>query len=376
MSVRSAHEVDVELRSALHDYHRAEQRSVLCFAEVVERRLYCDLGYGTIFEYAAEALGFSRQRTYGFLRMAEGIQRLPELRAALAAGEIGWTKAREVIKVAGPKSAAKWIAVAKRVPRRELEGRVVRARQRRAVARKANPAQGELAPKSPRVQHAALPDLPDESPEPVTFRLSPVQLARYEALIEKLHKQRAVPPGSSREEILLAGLEGLVASAGTELLPRGNNGTSCKIVISECPSCKRARVETHRGPKAIAKHELAVLKCDAILQDERARQRHTIPPRIRHAVLERDQYRCQTPGCPNTRFLEIHHIRPRRNGGANELGNLLTLCSRCHRRVHAPHQNMALISPQVDEETGVCPHPTGQAPMRSHSEPGAQGEFS
>ena len=350
-SQSTAREVDAELRSALSDYRRAEQRTVLCFAEVVERNLFREPGYATIFQYASESLGFSAKRTFGFLRLAEAFQRLPELRAALMAGAIGWTKAREIIKVAGPKNVAKWLELAKGLSRRELEAKVLRARQRRVVARKSNPAQRALAPKPVRLpprtvsapeacspEQSSLLDVPDdlvdESPEPITYRLTPTQLARYEALIEKVHKLLAAAPGSSREEILLAGLEALVESASSELSSRGDNATPYRIVVSECPTCKRARLQTNRGTKRIAQPELETMKCDAILEDEEGRRRRTIPPRTRRAVLKRDQHRCQAPGCTNARFLEIHHVRARQNGGSNDLQNLVTLCSRCHRMMH------------------------------------------
>ena len=365
-------EVDAELRAAVRDYRSAEQRSVLCFAEVVERQLFREIGYGTIFEYASEALGFSRQRTYGFLQLAEAIQRLPQLRAALVAGEIGWTKAREIIKVAGPGSVAKWISLAQRVSRRELEERVLRARQRRVVERKTNPAQPALAAKPAKPAKApargprpgtvdtqrprpesisaqgSLLDIPtdpvDESPEQVAHRLTPAQLARYEALIEKLYKLRAVPAGSTREEILLAALDALVASANGKLSPRGDNATPYRIIVSECPSCRRACLQTNRGTKGIATHELEAMKCDAIIEDDQGHRRRTIPPRVRRAVLKRDQHRCQAPGCTNTRYLEIHHIRAVKNGGTNRLANLTTRCSRCHRRVHARDYRTAVIA--------------------------------
>ena len=35
-----------------------------------------------------------------------------------------------------------------------------------------------------------------------------------------------------------------------------------------------------------------------------------------------------------TRFLEIHHVAPRNEGGTNRIENLTTLCSRCHRFTH------------------------------------------
>jgi len=50
-------------------------------------------------------------------------------------------------------------------------------------------------------------------------------------------------------------------------------------------------------------------------------------------VLSRDGYRCTT--CGATRDLHVHHIVPRREGGPDELSNLVTLCFTCHERLHA-----------------------------------------
>ncbi|MCK9995977.1 MAG: HNH endonuclease, partial [Candidatus Krumholzibacteria bacterium] len=58
------------------------------------------------------------------------------------------------------------------------------------------------------------------------------------------------------------------------------------------------------------------------------------PPRTRREVLARDQHRCQAPGCGRTRFLEVHHIKPRHQGGSNTTENLMTLCASCHRLWH------------------------------------------
>ena len=51
---------------------------------------------------------------------------------------------------------------------------------------------------------------------------------------------------------------------------------------------------------------------------------------IRLDVLERDQYRCCQ--CGSTENLHIHHIRPRRKHGSNQMNNLQTLCRDCHVR--------------------------------------------
>ena len=65
------------------------------------------------------------------------------------------------------------------------------------------------------------------------------------------------------------------------------------------------------------------------------RARATIPPAVRRRVLERDQHRCQIPGCRHTLDLDVHHILPRADGGTHDPRCLITLCGAHHRAVHA-----------------------------------------
>ncbi|HVL90312.1 MAG TPA: HNH endonuclease [Actinomycetota bacterium] len=59
-----------------------------------------------------------------------------------------------------------------------------------------------------------------------------------------------------------------------------------------------------------------------------------IPRRIRRAVTTRDQG-CRFPGCDRpVAWTDAHHIRPRSHGGASTPANLISLCRRCHRRIH------------------------------------------
>lgn len=52
---------------------------------------------------------------------------------------------------------------------------------------------------------------------------------------------------------------------------------------------------------------------------------------IRKAVILRDGCKCKECGKSNT-VLEVHHINPKRLNGSNTLGNLITLCSKCHQK--------------------------------------------
>jgi hypothetical protein len=60
---------------------------------------------------------------------------------------------------------------------------------------------------------------------------------------------------------------------------------------------------------------------------------------VRGRVVERDGHRCRAcgkdlRGVPGW-VTEVHHIRPRAEGGSDHPSNLLTLCVMCHKRITA-----------------------------------------
>ena len=63
--------------------------------------------------------------------------------------------------------------------------------------------------------------------------------------------------------------------------------------------------------------------------------------RRREAII-RDDYACQECGAQGGRKgdtqLHVHHIKPVAEGGSDDLENLETLCSSCHRSTHAENQ--------------------------------------
>lgn len=50
---------------------------------------------------------------------------------------------------------------------------------------------------------------------------------------------------------------------------------------------------------------------------------------LRRAVFERDNMACTK--CGNRQKLEAHHVEPVSEGGLSVMGNLVTLCRKCHR---------------------------------------------
>jgi 5-methylcytosine-specific restriction endonuclease McrA len=315
-----AAQVDALLRQAVGACDRAHECAVLWFAEVQRRGLHRQLGHASLQLYATQALGFSDNRYHQFKRLADDLDRLPVLREAVEAGEIGWTKAQQVARVATAATQAAWVEKAVTTGRRELELQVRQARQRPPAAPAAQLAIDTVA------QPVADP------PTTISLRADGVQLARFETLVEKAHQLGLVPVSADRLDVLLAALESLVSAAGNEQARPA--GPAAQIIIHQCPDCERAAVTTSRGEKRVAPAQLATLACDARVQRPDKPNRATIKPSVRAAVLARDRHRCTTPGCRSTHFLEVHHVKPRGQGGSNRAENLITLCSRCHGFVH------------------------------------------
>jgi hypothetical protein len=415
--------VDKALRHALHALGHAHCAAVICFAEILARRLYRELGYSSIHHYAANALGFSPSRTAQFLRLAEALNRLPLLSAAVLTGQLGWTKAVIVADIATERTEAVWLAEAQRLSRPDLAHRatLTRARAREAAAAQAlefstresllppcPPAPPAPPPTDPPPPHAttsahASPsatgaasrpaagptaavmtatsapatrppadggspsrwalfgngladpagDLPPAGPLHVTLSFTPAQYARWAAQIERARKlaargSRVVPGASSREELLLAALDELIAAANvgndaghaataTDAPARGHHGSPYQIILFRCQGCGGTRIQTPLGTRMLSRPAAEAAACDARVLTPEGRNVTTIAPAVRRAVLVRDGYRCCAPGCTGTRFLEVHHRVPRARGGTNRPDNLVTLCAACHRLRHEPH---------------------------------------
>lgn len=389
LSSLPAREVHERLRKALAELQRAERNAVLWFAEIVRRKLYRELGYSSIHQYAELELGFGMTKTSQFLRLSESLKRLPRLRRSLARGEIAWTAAREVAMVATPNTEKAWITQAKQIPRRELEQRVAETR-RQARAGTSGKAQSTLEMGAPvsaadsgsgSTSHDDAGNVAEVRVDPATpvnvsLRMTAEQYARYQALLEALRKQKA---GTDAVDLVLAALEeaavgdasndspremseakaqtvtsegdstahfprgkseprpGVGSGAGNSSeLPRGKYRRSpYQVVVQKCPSCNGATIPTNRGERVLSPVELRTILCDSRVLAPGKRNKTPIPERVRRAVMQRDRFRCRAGGCGRTSFLAVHHLAPREAGGTNTLENLITLCSGCHRSLHA-----------------------------------------
>jgi len=335
-----AAQVHALLHRSLAVMDNAHQCAVLWFGEVMNRDLYRDMGCSSINQYAVQELGFSKSKAGDFIRLARQLENLPAVREAVASGDLGYTKAREIVSVATPETQDAWLKAAKGT-RKELVHEVKKAKR----AAKVDPGQGVLLPSSPPVV------APRQLPVRFQVDLTPEQEARRSALLERLHKLGGVP--TDRGEFMLESMAAFLEIREMEIAdetnaitephksahkrtPRGvfANRPPVQIHVHEDAKTGRMTVQTDSGERELSRSESQRMRCDAAVCNEGGRNTTTIPPRVRREVLARDQHRCQAPGCNRTRFLEVHHIVSRQQGGSNQAENLMTLCASCHRLWH------------------------------------------
>ncbi len=343
-----ADQAHIALKKSVEILDQVQHCALLWFGEIMGRKLYRDLGFSSMRSYATEGLGFSPTRAGDFIRLAKKLESLPIVKKEMATGKLGYTKAREVVSVADPTNEKEWVKVAKEQSRRELEATVRQAKKLASQQRKENPDQVELMPRPAHSVPSAV------VPMRVGFELTPVQYARYEAMLAKIGH------GGSKAELLMDMVEALLVA--DENTPRGAFADPhYQIHIHQCPTCAKATVQTPQGEMEISKTEVEVARENAQIHKPGERNKSTIPPRIRREVLARDRHRCRRKGCNHTRFLEIHHLTPRSKGGSNDPENLVTLCTACHKLLHEKGGDpQSLLVPSVVEfsaNDGRVPQP-------------------
>ncbi len=340
---QSANEANQAIKSSLKSMEKAKQCSVLWFEEIHRRKLFLELGYASINQYAAQELGFSSSRTGDYLSLCRSFKKLPKVKEKVESGKLGYTSARVLAQVANAETQDEWLDFALNNSRRDLEKEVKRAKLEEADAAVG---QALLLPDGPRRRPAAV------VPQKVILEMSPTQLGRYEALWEKVRKQRNAP--SDKVEVLLEIMGAYVVGSSEQSdskldaksSPRGELSLAAKppvqIHIQLCPECEKATAQTSKGELEIGKAELERAQCDCQISRPGQRNTTSIPPSVRRLVLARARYRCQHPGWGLPVAGEPMKSRLEEPGGRVRVGRQVLID--CEKRNH--HMKIGFSSPQ------------------------------
>ena len=290
-------ELDERLEKSVEENERSERLICEDLFEMRKRRGYERFGFASIFDYAAERFGFSARKTRYLLGLAFSLQKLPELRAALAEGRVGWSKATKIAQVATPQDEVRWLDSALSLSVRELEQKI-----REDMGRDGARIHMWLSED----QNTVL-----ENAFEVCRRLSGAQLE----------------PGQCLDLICGEFLATYAYLAHQE-----------EEKCSEDPEPLEEKAEEEgENDAAMERIELAI--CPE--NDDLPSPSVASYGKTWRGVLERDRYHCQYPGCGARSQLHVHHIEFRSRSGkksrakSNSPSNLCCICVFHHRAVHA-----------------------------------------
>src|SRR5262245_40099039 len=338
---KSVHAALVRLARSKGQYDAEEGRWLL---EGVRVSVHQQLGFATFLEYLERLFGYAPRVAKERLRVAEALARLPALAAALSEGALAWSAVRELSRVAVRQTEAEWIGAAR--------GKTVRQVEEMVSGRKAGARPGD--PADPGARRVVL-----------HLEISADALAAF----RDARRQLELEVGHSLDDD-----EAVRMLAHHALGGPGEPGRSAyQVAMTVCTECGRGTRDDAGQVLAVEPHRVEAALCDA---QEVALESHvglppgpaatasqtiashvglppgsaapasqTIPPRIRRLVWRRDHGCCRVPGCRAARYLEVHHVVPRSQGGDHDPSRLLLLCSLCRAR-HNEHYADRRIMPR------------------------------
>jgi 5-methylcytosine-specific restriction endonuclease McrA len=279
--------------------------------EGVRVRVHEPLGYGSFASYLEHVFGYGPRLASERLRVAEAIAALPAMRDALASDELCWSAVRELTRVAVAETEAEWIAAAR--------GRAMREVEEMVSGRRRGDRPGD------RVDTAAKRHV-------LRLEVSADALAAF----REARRRIELDVGHSLDDDEAVRMLAHYALGG----PADPGRAAYQVAVTVCEHCRQGTRDGAGRELPVEQPEIEAAQCDAQhignthVDGEPGKATQTIPPRIRRLVYRRAHGRCQVPGCRAARFLEIHHIVHRAEGGTHDQSLLALLCSAHHMQVH------------------------------------------
>ena len=300
----------------------AEQAGYLLEAE--ETGLYRRLGYTSMLEYMERELHYGPHAANERLRVARALTELPLIAELFGEGELCFSAVRELTRVATPATEEAFL--------RNAQGKTAHQVQQMVAGLR-------------------LGDPPDATPDPRRIRkrafmdLSAENYAAWRQLRVALEDECG--ERLSDDEFSQMVRRRVTETCATTDVPR----PAVQTAVTTCKTCKQSFIECAGEALPIDQPTAARLTCDAehigdLESDELTRVQPTVPAAIRRKVFHRDHFACVVPGCRSTRFLELHHLRHRKDGGGHSTSNCCVICFGCHQR---HHEGRLLISGQAPD---------------------------
>ncbi len=357
--------IDVIEQQLLHgetEIARIRATQMVLLREVDRRQAPTAAGCRSLREWVAGRLDVAPETARDLVAATHRLEDLPDVREAVASGEIGFDRAVAVGRFAGRDDN---LDLLNEMAAFDIAGiRQVAAKRRRMTRIDEECAFNDR-------YLVAEPNL-DESAWRLHGRLpgtaGSVVVAALEAKADTFPAEPDTRSRAARNADALwaisldalSGGDGATIDTSTPLLTVFVDATEAAASNGE------AGVTVEAGPR-VGKATIEAILCDGIVEVTAStsdgipltmgRRRRIIPPRLRRFVLARDGAMCTIAGCTSRYRLQIHHIKRWADGGHTDPENLTTVCwFHHHITIHgqgftidpnSPPQRRRLLRPPI-----------------------------
>ena len=253
--------------------------------EIEARKLFCDLGYSSLFDYATRKLGYSNDQAQRRISAMRALKEIPQIEEKIESGALSLT----TISMAQSFFRAEKVPLQKKIEiLRRLEHKSTREAEKVLLS---------ISPKPLR-------------PEKVT------------ALTEDLSEMRFLASTKLQEK--LKKLKGRFAHS--------NPNMSLSELIEKLADLGLEEFFPSKEEKPLGAPKVSL------------RQSY-VPKPVRRQVFRQGQCKCSN--CGSTYALEIDHIRPLALGGDSSAENLRLLCRSCNQRAAIKNLGLAKIGERL-----------------------------
>lgn len=344
----SLEELEAQITELAGQLNAANYRWLLLIAEFDRRKGWGDGKLPSCAHWLNFKCGLNLGAAREKVRVAHALGELPKISAAMARGELSYSKVRALTRVACPATEDNLLMIALHGTAHHVERLVSgyrRAMEAHELSREAQQhtnrgvsycygEDGSLLMKCrlPVVAGAMLLQALEAAMETIPST----------AVAADVEDERVMSYQARRADALAVLAESFLAAKDAT----SNTADRFQVVVHVAGETLQqggaGRCEIENGPSLPAETARR-LACDAgmlrVLENEHGepldvgRKTRSIPPAIRRALNSRDGG-CRFPGCTHRRYVDAHHIEHWANGGETKRSNLVTLCRLHHRLVH------------------------------------------
>jgi hypothetical protein len=352
--------------------------------EAQQLQIWRQFGHTSLVDYMEREMGYSPRAALERLRVANALPQLPQIAAAIEQGDLSFSGARELTRVATQETEQQWLGATADMNLREVEAAVSGHTRGDLPTDAPDPKlqrkilRYEVRPETDILLREAKRKLEKERGERVDedaalhaialFYVSGGSGGRVVPVSESRATERrdadaaASSSAGSATSSAVASTPSVDAQVHADALTKADQridtagigavddelvyeahldhgAAPYRHAVVTCRECKRGWLHAAGRESLMSPGAVEAALCDAqhigdLDSPILTRAKQTIPPAMRRKVKHRDKGRCRIPGCRSSCNVDIHHLWWLSMGGTHDYNNLITLCEAHHIALH------------------------------------------